>query len=164
MAGGGTSWQDLSLYLIARVRGVEGGDRGRARLHAAMARSWPATVRGADEPSSERRRRDQSLPGMGWRTLSKAGAVGGMLAISGLSERTFFRRFKKATGLTPIDYLHAVRIEEAKQLLETTDTPVEAVATRSVTRIRASSAGSFGARSAYRRCSTAAILATCTGS
>lgn len=39
----------------------------------------------------------------------------------GLSPRHFNRRFKKATGETPISYLQQIRIEEAKKRLETTD-------------------------------------------
>ncbi|HKK29347.1 MAG TPA: helix-turn-helix transcriptional regulator [Alphaproteobacteria bacterium] len=41
---------------------------------------------------------------------------------------TFARRFRRATGLAPKDYVHAVRIEEAKQVLETTDDTVEEIA------------------------------------
>jgi len=51
-----------------------------------------------------------------------------MLARSGLAERTFNRRFVKATGQSPIEYVHTLRLEEAKQMLEAGDLPVEAVA------------------------------------
>ncbi len=37
---------------------------------------------------------------------------------SGMTRRTFERRFKNATGDTPLRYLQRVRIEKAKQLLE----------------------------------------------
>jgi transcriptional regulator GlxA family with amidase domain len=39
---------------------------------------------------------------------------------SGLTPRTFARRFRTATGYTPIDYVRSLRVEEAKQSLETT--------------------------------------------
>jgi transcriptional regulator GlxA family with amidase domain len=128
MAGGGTSWQDLALYLIGRFVGLREAievarvyilqwhDLGQQPFAALM------SLRQSEDTVINR---CQEWVGEHYCT---AGAVAGMLANSGLSERTFFRRFRKATGLTPIDYLHAVRIEEAKQLLETTDTPVEAVA------------------------------------
>ncbi|MGN7736360.1 helix-turn-helix domain-containing protein [Ensifer sp. 22564] len=48
--------------------------------------------------------------------------------LSGLPERSFIRRFTKAAGMTPLDYVHALRLEEAKQMLETTDLPIDAVA------------------------------------
>ncbi len=54
--------------------------------------------------------------------------VARMAARSGLSERTFTRRFKTATGYSPVDYIQTMRIEEAKQLLETTSEPTDAVA------------------------------------
>jgi transcriptional regulator GlxA family with amidase domain len=54
--------------------------------------------------------------------------VARMIQISEMSERNFNRRFKQATGLAPIEYVHTLRLEEAKQLLESGDEPVEAVA------------------------------------
>jgi AraC-like DNA-binding protein len=54
-----------------------------------------------------------------------------MTKLLGLPERTFIRRFIKATALSPLEYVHALRLEEAKQMLETEDKPVEAIAARS---------------------------------
>jgi transcriptional regulator GlxA family with amidase domain len=51
-----------------------------------------------------------------------------MVTLSGLPERSFKRRFVKATGLSPMEYIHTLRLEEAKHMLETTEQPVEAVA------------------------------------
>ena len=48
-----------------------------------------------------------------------------MTRASGLAPRTFKRRFEAATGYAPLDYVQSLRIEEAKQMLETTDTPIE---------------------------------------
>ncbi|MCK5913235.1 MAG: helix-turn-helix domain-containing protein [Desulfuromusa sp.] len=48
---------------------------------------------------------------------------------SGLNERTFLRRFKKATGEAPLEYLQKMRIEKAKQLLVGTDQPLETITT-----------------------------------
>ena len=39
----------------------------------------------------------------------------------GMSRRTFERRFKKATGDTPLFYLQRTRVEAAKRLLESSD-------------------------------------------
>jgi transcriptional regulator GlxA family with amidase domain len=46
---------------------------------------------------------------------------------SGLTARTFSRRFKAATGYAPIDYVQAMRVEEAKQMLETDALSVDEV-------------------------------------
>jgi len=45
--------------------------------------------------------------------------VSAMTGRSGLTRRTFARRFQAATGRRPIDYVHAVRIESARLRLET---------------------------------------------
>jgi transcriptional regulator GlxA family with amidase domain len=51
-----------------------------------------------------------------------------MTKISGLPDRTFIRRFANSTGMSPLDYVHALRLEEAKQILETEDLSIEAIA------------------------------------
>lgn len=51
-----------------------------------------------------------------------------MARLSGLAERSFKRRFKQATGMSPMEYVHTLRLEESKPLLETTELPIEAVA------------------------------------
>lgn len=43
-------------------------------------------------------------------------------------KRTFRRRFLRATGMTPLDYVHTLGLEMAKQMLETGGLPVESVA------------------------------------
>ena len=48
-----------------------------------------------------------------------------------MSERTFARRFREATGTTPHQWLTLQRVSRARQLLETTDLTIDAVATRS---------------------------------
>lgn len=47
-----------------------------------------------------------------------------MTSRSGLPANTFARRFRNATGKSPMQYVQAMRIEEARQLLETTNKPV----------------------------------------
>ncbi len=46
-----------------------------------------------------------------------------------MSLRSFQRRFREATGLSPPDWLPAERLDRAKELLETTTLPVERIAT-----------------------------------
>lgn len=128
MAGGGSSWQDLALYLIAKFVGLEAAlqvakvyilqwhDMGQQPFAALMPRSaTPDAVIN----------RCQDWLALNYRLASPVAA---MTALSELPERSFVRRFSKATGLTPLDYVHALRLEAAKQLLETRDLAVEAVA------------------------------------
>jgi transcriptional regulator GlxA family with amidase domain len=128
MAGGGTSWLDLGLFLIARFLGAEEAMHS-ARLFlidwhdigqqpfAVLTSSRQvddAAIAKCQEWAAEHY--DESTP------------VAAMEGLSGLSERSFKRRFKRATGMSPMEYVHTLRLEETKQLLETTDLPVEAVA------------------------------------
>ena len=41
--------------------------------------------------------------------------------------RNFKRRFKEATGYTPLAYLQTLRLEKAKQLLETTRMSLDSI-------------------------------------
>jgi transcriptional regulator GlxA family with amidase domain len=47
-----------------------------------------------------------------------------------MSQRSLNRRFRAATGMAPLDYLHRFRTEIAKRLLETSDLTVEQVTAR----------------------------------
>lgn len=51
-----------------------------------------------------------------------------LAARAGQSERTFARRFKQETGLTPAAYVEAARVEAARTALETAKTGIEQVA------------------------------------
>lgn len=127
-AGGASSWQDLCLYLIMRFAGLETA-REVSRLflfqwhrdgqtpYAALQRNVPhddAVIGKAQLWLAESYDQPQAL--------TKA------VEACGLNERTFNRRFKAATGYAPLEYLQQLRIEEAKQALETTADPVGAVA------------------------------------
>ena len=48
-----------------------------------------------------------------------------------MSERTFARRFRAATGVSPAAWVNAQRLDRARELLEGSDLPVEQVARRS---------------------------------
>jgi len=126
-SGGSASWTDLSLYLIARFCGEDEarriakiflfGDRSNGQLpFAAMARpsqhddaaisdcqSWIANNYQVPNPVAEMTERSKLTP------------------------RTFKRRFRAATGYTPIDYVQSLRIEEAKHMLETGDGGIEGI-------------------------------------
>ena len=47
-----------------------------------------------------------------------------------MSSRTFARRFARETGSTPAAFVEELRVERARELLETTDLTVAAVAAR----------------------------------
>lgn len=128
MAGGGTSHLDLVLYLIARFVGLsEALEVAKAYLivwHDAGQRPFTSLMTGKQTSDALIGRCQE------WAAdhYAEAAPVAAMVRLSGLSERTFIRRFSMATGMSPLDYIHALRLEEAKQILETQDLPIEAVA------------------------------------
>jgi transcriptional regulator GlxA family with amidase domain len=127
-AGAVTAWQDLALYLIARLCGhrqavntakvflLSGHDEGQLPF-AAMTRR----IDGSDAVIAD----CQSWIAENYHATSP---VQRMAERSGLNPRTFARRFRAATGYQPIDYVQALRIEEAKQMLETGDIGLDDVA------------------------------------
>ena len=126
-AGGVTSWQDLALHLISRLCGTQDAIRTakiyllsdhtdgqlpfavlapRVQTHDAVigeCQAWIAEHYDCQNP------------------------VASMTARSGLKPRTFARRFLAATGYHPVEYVHAIRVEEAKQMLETDTIGVEEI-------------------------------------
>ncbi|MHC8305945.1 GlxA family transcriptional regulator [Pseudomonas sp. PB3P13] len=73
-----------------------------------------------------------------------------------MSRRTFTRRFREATGSTVSKWLNAERVARAQQLLETTDLPIECVASEAGFGTPLSLRQQFGAQlgtspSEYRR-------------
>jgi transcriptional regulator GlxA family with amidase domain len=128
MAGGGTSWQDLALYLIARHVGLrEAVEVAKTyMLHWHDVGQQPfATLASFSQTEDAVINSCQAWIADNYRTASPVAA---MTRLSGLAERTFVRRFRDATGMTPLDYVHALRLEEAKQMLETSEQSIEAIA------------------------------------
>jgi transcriptional regulator GlxA family with amidase domain len=128
MAGGGTTWLDLTLYLIARSSTVEIAMQV-ARLNLI---DWHDI---GQQPFARLARTRQSRDAVIGRCqewiaehFRDSSPVAAMIRLSGLAERSFTRRFKAATGLGPLEYVHALRLEAAKERLETGDAPVEAIA------------------------------------
>jgi len=56
--------------------------------------------------------------------------VAAMARHASVSPRTFARRFREETGTTPLQWLLAQRVGEARRLLEETELPIDAVAWR----------------------------------
>lgn len=116
-AGGMTAYFDLALHLVARHASPEAAlacartlllDPGRARQTPYM--NLLSTA--ADDAVARACR---------WLEDNHARPVriGELAEATHLTERTLLRRFRKAVGRSPSQYLQAVRVERAKRLLET---------------------------------------------
>ncbi len=128
MAGGGTSWLDLSLFLIARFVGTEEAMRvARLQLidwHHVGQQPFAILTRNRQVDDAVIARCQEWIA----QHYDKDSPVAAMARLSKLAERSFKRRFARATGMSPMEYVHTLRLEESKHSLETTDDPIEAVA------------------------------------
>jgi transcriptional regulator GlxA family with amidase domain len=120
---------DLSLHVIRRDFGAEVGERVARHMVAPPHR----------EGGQAQYFRPQLPPSAGsleptrrWAAdrLDEPLDVAAMARHAAVSPRTFARRFRAETGTTPLQWLLAQRVLEARRLLEASDLPVEEVAAR----------------------------------
>jgi len=126
-SGAATSWHDLILYLIARTVG-----RTAAQAIAnVFALQWHQDGLGPyivfngqiDHADAAIAEAQQWLN----QNYAQADPVADAMARSGLTERTFMRRFREATKHTPLGYVQLLRVEDAKRRLERTDASIETI-------------------------------------
>jgi transcriptional regulator GlxA family with amidase domain len=125
--GGASSWQDLCLFLIARHAGSDEALRISKIFLYQWHREGQLPFSSFVQNSSHDDlviKRIQDWLAVNYR---RHDAVAGLAEMAGLSKRTFDRRFRRATGHSPLEYVQLLRIEEAKHQFETTDHSVEAV-------------------------------------
>ncbi|WP_170474124.1 GlxA family transcriptional regulator [Ruegeria arenilitoris] len=126
-SGGTTGWQELATFLIAHYGGTQRAVRAakiwlmanRGELQSPFS-SMITTTPHADAVIAQ---------AQVWIAQNYAidNPVADMTKRSGLPPTTFARRFRKATSKSPQAYILALRIEEARQLLETTECSVAEV-------------------------------------
>jgi transcriptional regulator GlxA family with amidase domain len=126
-AGGTTSWHDLAIHIISRYSSP--GEALRIakvyllKWHGEGQLPYAALVRRNPHADSVVRSCEQWL-GEHYR---ETGAIKQIIELASIPERTLKRRFKAATGSTLIEYLQNLRVEAAKQLLESGQLPVDEI-------------------------------------
>lgn len=127
MSGASASWHDLVLYLVAR----HVGPAAAQAIAKFLLLQWHVDGQGPyvtfEAPTDHRD--GAILDAQQWLRdhFSVAAPVEEMVKRSGLPERSFKRRFSKATGYAPIAYVQHLRVEEAKRRLERTDAPIDEI-------------------------------------
>lgn len=130
-SAGSASGMDLSLHMVRTDHGADAADLVARRTVVPPHRdggqaqyTTPPPVPTGGTPFAEL---------LDWMVahLDEELEVADLARRAAMSERTFARRFRDATGTTPHQWLTAQRVARARQLLETTDLTVDAVAARS---------------------------------
>ncbi len=126
-AGGVTAYMDLALHLVARFINPD-ISRQCARMmliDPVREHQTPYGMGGFRKNHGDAAVLEVQL----WleTAYARSVTVGEMAQRAGLGERTFHRRFKAATGETPVPYLQQLRAHAAGNLLENTDQSLEAV-------------------------------------
>ena len=129
-SGGVTSGVELSLHILNKDLGPAIANHVARRIVMAPRRdeSQAQFIEAPPVPPGD----DVLAATQQW-MLSHLGepiTVAQMAARANMSPRHFHRRFQEATARTPLAWLHEQRIGRTKELLETTDLPVEDIAAR----------------------------------
>ncbi|MGV3572478.1 MAG: GlxA family transcriptional regulator [Ramlibacter sp.] len=128
MAGSGVAWHLLVLALVARFAGAEEAMK-LARINLIdVAEATPMAYASLTHGGTAADAVVAQCQQWAAQHYASEAPVAQMIRLSRLPERTFKRRFALATGMAPLEYVHHVRLEEAKQMLEAGDTPVEGIA------------------------------------
>lgn len=127
-AGGLLSWVDLALELIAGFSSPEVmREVGRhfvvdtGKREQRYYRSFTPPLNHGDTPIEQAQVLIE-------RTFAAPISISELARTVGLTERTFLRRFERATGHTPLAYVQHLRIQSAQRSLENTAAAIEQIA------------------------------------
>jgi AraC family transcriptional activator FtrA len=121
---------DLCLHLVRRDFGVRIANQVARRLIIPPHREG-GQAQFIERPLDERENGSLgALLERMQRQLHKSTTNARLASQVAMSERTFLRRFRAATGVTPADWLIRARIDRVRELLEATKLSIDAIATR----------------------------------
>ena len=125
--GGASSWQDLALLLVAKHGGTEEAIRMSKlflyQWHRNGQLPYASMVQNVNHGDAVILHCQQWIA----QHYERQDIVAELVRESGLPKRSFDRRFRAATGYSPLSYVQTLRVEEAKQLLETGSVSVEQI-------------------------------------
>jgi AraC family transcriptional regulator, transcriptional activator FtrA len=130
-SAGSAAGLDLCLHLVRRDYGPAVANQVARRLVIAphrdggQAQFLERPVERAPQPRSISALMDTIR-----RRLAQPLRIGELARLAAMSERTFMRRFRAATGLSPADWITRVRVDEARDLLESTALSIDVIAER----------------------------------
>lgn len=126
-SGSHASWYDLLLYVISRTHGKQAALRTAKffllQWHTDGQSPYMAFRENLQHGDAAIRQAQEWLRD----NYSQPNPVAALETLSGLPARTFKRRFRQATGLSPLNYVQQLRIDRAKAQLENSDLPVDEI-------------------------------------
>ena len=127
-SAGSAAGLDLCLYLVRRDHGPDIANQVARRLVIPPHRDG-GQAQFVERPV-QKRERDALSPLMDTmrRRIDKAFSLAELARMAAMSERTFIRRFKEATGTTPADWLTVIRLDRARELLESSSHSIDSIA------------------------------------
>lgn len=125
--GGVNAALDLSLYLAERFCGHEIAVQAAKALLLETPRSWQSGF--AITPLNTSHADEAIARAQEWlhKNLHRVFPMESPAEYVGMSARNFVRRFKAATGDSPIEYLQKVRVAAAKRLLENSHRTIQEI-------------------------------------
>ncbi|MBD8890318.1 transcriptional regulator FtrA [Roseibium litorale] len=128
-SAGSAAGIDLCLHLIRQDRGPDAANSVARRLvMPAHREGGQAQFIDAPVPRYDEGARLGPVLDLMRKDLSGAHRIRDLALASGMSTRTFLRRFEAATGTTPARWLLSERLHRAKDLLESTHTGIGEIA------------------------------------
>jgi AraC family transcriptional activator FtrA len=127
-SAGSAAGLDLCLHLIRRDRGPAIANHVARRLVIPPHRDG-GQAQYVERPVAKRER-DLLTPVMDTmrRRLADDLPLAALAAMAAMSERSFIRRFKASTGTTPAEWLTTLRVERARELLESSSLSIDLIA------------------------------------
>ena len=127
-SAGSAAGLDLCLHLVRRDHGPDVANQVARRLVIAPHREG-GQAQFVERPVG--RRESDALSkviGAMQRRLASPQPIAALAALATMSERTFVRRFKQATGSSPGEWLIGARLDRARELLEGSKLSIDAIA------------------------------------
>lgn len=117
-SGGVYASVDLSLYLVEKLCGHRVAMQTARGLLLETPRIWQIGYAAEPPEAAHDDARIRNTQEWLFRNFTGSVRIDTLASRAGMSSRTFARRFKAATGETPVSYLHRLRINAARHLLE----------------------------------------------
>lgn len=127
-SAGSAAGLDLCLHLVRRDHGPDVANQVARRLVIPPHRDGgQAQFVERPVPRREANALSKVIDSM-HRRLATHQPIAELAAMAAMSERSFMRRFKEATGMSPADWLISARVDRARELLEGSLLSVDAIA------------------------------------